>query len=113
MSPPTPIRLATVLEEAVGRVNPIYVVVPIVEQDGSTYLQVAKGGVFSYYEFPWPIADRLTDEKWRGMLDDGSAPPVPEWTSSFLVDELEFGELSRAVSRLPGQRHGGLLVSRG
>ena len=89
----------TALEEAVGRVNPIYVVVPIVEADGSTYLQVAKGGVFSYYEFPWPIADRLTDEKWRGMLEDGSAPPVPEWTSSFLVDELEFGELSQAVSR--------------
>ena len=88
----------TVLEEGVGRVNPIYVVVPIVEQDGSSYLQVAKGGVFSYYEFPWPIADRLTDEKWRGMLEDGSAPPPPEWTSSFLVNEIEYDGLSRAVS---------------
>jgi hypothetical protein len=88
----------TALEEAVGRVNPIYVVVPIAEADGSTYLQVAKGGVFSYYEFPWPIADRLTDEKWRGMLDQGQAPPVPEWTSSFLVNETEYDELSRAVS---------------
>ena len=88
----------TVLEgKGVGRVNPIYVVVPIVEHDGSTYLQVAKGGVFSYYEFPWPIADRLTDEKWRGMLDDGSAPPVPEWTESFLVPEAEYADLSRAV----------------
>ena len=87
----------TALEEAVGRVNPIYVVVPIVAADGTTYLQVAKGGVFSYYEFPWPIADRLTDEKWRGMLDQGQAPPVPEWTSSFLVNETEYAELSRAV----------------
>jgi hypothetical protein len=85
------------LEEGVGRVNPIYVVVPMVNDDGSQYLQVAKGGVFSYYEFPWPIADRLTDAKWRGMLDDGSAPPPPEWTSSFLVDEIEYADLSRAV----------------
>jgi len=53
--------------------------------------------VFSYYEFPWPIDDRLTDEKWRGMLDDGTAPPPPEWTASFLVDEIEYAELSRAV----------------
>jgi hypothetical protein len=88
----------TALEEAVGRVNPIYVVVPIVEPDGSRYLQVAKGGVFSYYEFPWPIADRLTDEKWRGMLEDGSEPAPPEWTSSFLVDEIEYDGLTRAVS---------------
>lgn len=90
------------LEEAVGRINPIYVVVPIIEADGSSYLQVVKGGVFSYYEFPWPIDDRLTDEKWRGMLDDGSAPPPPEWTSSFLVNEIEYEELSRAVTQFQG-----------
>src|SRR3972149_6254870 len=90
---------ASALEEAVGRVNPIYAVVPIFEADGTTYLEVAKGGVFSYYEFPWPIDDRLTDEKWRGMLDDGTAPPPPEWTSSFLVDEIEYADLSRAVTK--------------
>ncbi|HSR46825.1 MAG TPA: DUF3160 domain-containing protein [Anaerolineales bacterium] len=86
-----------VLEEGVGRINPIYVVVPMVDDDGSTYLQVAKGGVFSYYEFAWPATDRLTDEKWRGMLEDGTAPPAPEWTASFLVNEIEYEELSRAV----------------
>jgi hypothetical protein len=88
---------ATVLEEGVGRVNPIYVVVPIVETDGDIYLQVNKGGVFSYYEFPWPIEDRLTDEKWRLMLDEGKAPPPPEWTQSFLVEAAEYDELSRAI----------------
>ena len=85
------------LEIAVGRVNPIYVVVPIVEADGSIYLQVARGGTFSYYEFPWKISDRLTDEKWRTMLDEGDAPPQPSWTDSFLVDEVEYQELSRAI----------------
>lgn len=76
-----------VLEEAVGRVNPIFVVVPIFESDGSSYLQVAKGGVFSYYEFVWPGNDRLTDEKWREMLETGQAPAPPGWTESFTVPE--------------------------
>ncbi|UCH60852.1 MAG: DUF3160 domain-containing protein [Anaerolineales bacterium] len=88
---------ATVLEEAVGRVNPIYVVVPIIEADGSSYLQVTKGGVFSYYEFPWPIEDRLTDEKWRQMLADGEAPSPPEWTQSFLITATEYDELSQSL----------------
>jgi hypothetical protein len=85
------------LEEAVGRVNPIYVVVPIVAPDGSSYLQVNRGGVFSYYEFPWPINDRLTDEKWRGMLDSGEAPPPPEWTGSFRIDASEHAALYDAI----------------
>ena len=86
-----------IFEVGVGRVNSIYVVVPIVQEDGSSFLQVAKGGVFSYYEFPWPMDDRLTDEKWRIMLDEGEAPPSPTWTSSFLVDEVEYQELSRSI----------------
>ncbi|TEU17914.1 MAG: DUF3160 domain-containing protein [Anaerolineales bacterium] len=92
---PTPI----VLEEAVGRVNEIHVVVPVVGEDGTTYLQVAKGGVFSYYEFPWPADDRLTDEKWRQMLDQGQAPLPPEWISSFFTTEGEYSELTEAVFR--------------
>ena len=71
-----------VLEEAVGHVDEIVVVVP----DGQGGLQLAKGGVFSYYEFPWPMNDRLTDEAWRAMLDAGQAPDRPPWTSSFFVE---------------------------
>ena len=89
--------LGVVLEEAVGRINEIHVVVPLVEEDGTIALQVAKGGVFSYYEFPWPMGDRLTDEKWRQMLDEGTAPPLPEWTSSFFTSEGEYSELQAAV----------------
>ena len=76
-----------VLEEAVGRVDEIYVVVPVIEEDGTTYLQVAKGGVFSYYEFPWPAGDRLSDQKWRAILNAGQAPSRPEWSRSFLETE--------------------------
>jgi hypothetical protein len=71
-----------VLEEAIGPIYEIYVVIP----DGAGGLHVAKGGVFSYYEFSWPMNDRLTDEKWRGMLEDGSAPDQPEWTGSFISE---------------------------
>jgi hypothetical protein len=86
-----------VLEEGVGRINEIYVVVPMVAEDGSFYLQVAKGGTFSYYEFSWPADDRLTDEKWREMLDSGQAPPLPQWTSSFLTEETEFANFQRLI----------------
>jgi hypothetical protein len=88
-----------VLEEAVGRINEIHVVVPVAEADGTTYLQVAKGGVFSYYEFPWPADDRLTDEAWRKMLDEGQAPPPPEWVDSFFISEGEYSDLTEAIFR--------------
>ncbi len=86
-----------VLEEAVGRINQIFVVVPIVEPDGTTYLQVAKGGTFSYYEFVWPGNDRLTDEKWQAMLDAGEAPAFPAWMDSFYTPEAEYSDLDRAI----------------
>jgi hypothetical protein len=86
-----------VLEEAVGRVNEIHVVVPVVVEDGTIYLQVAKGGVFSYYEFTQPAQDRLTDEQWRQMLDEGQAPPLPQWTNSFFTSKGEYSELQVAV----------------
>jgi len=88
---------ATVLEEGVGRVDEIHVVVPLIEEDGTITLQVTKGGVFSYYEFPWPAEDRLTDEAWRQLLDQGQAPARPEWTSSFWTAEGEHSELTLTV----------------
>jgi hypothetical protein len=70
-----------VLEEGVGRIQEIYVVV---ESEGR--LVVTKGGVFSYYEFPWPMDNRLTDEAWKEMLNQGHAPDRPEWTASFIAE---------------------------
>lgn len=68
----------TVLEEATGQVQEIYAVVPV---DGK--LRIAKGAVYSYYEFPWPAGDRLTDKKWQGMLREGQVPDQPAWTQAF------------------------------
>jgi hypothetical protein len=87
-----------VLEVGIGRINNLHVIIPVVEGDGTIFLQVAKGGVFSYYEFPWPGEDRLTDEKWQGMLEAGEAPPAPEWTSSFSIEEGEYSEFQATIS---------------
>jgi hypothetical protein len=70
----------SVLEEAIGKIYQIHVIVPI---EGK--LRIAKGGVYSHYEFPWPMNDRLTDSKWREMLaNDKDVPPLPSWTREFL-----------------------------
>jgi len=69
-----------VLEEGTGKISEIYVVVPI---DGK--LRIAKGGVYSYYEFTWPMSDRLTDKKWRELLNSSQAPALPSWTDAFVA----------------------------
>ncbi|MCK4323212.1 MAG: DUF3160 domain-containing protein, partial [Armatimonadetes bacterium] len=68
-----------VLEEAVGYVERITVAYQL--PDGR--IAAGQGPVFSYYEFKQPMADRLTDEAWREMLQQGQAPALPEWTRSF------------------------------
>jgi hypothetical protein len=92
-----------VLEVAVGRVDELHAVVPLVEADGSISLQIAKGGVFSYHEFVWPAADRLTDEKWRALLEGGQAPPQPAWSSGFKVLQGGYADLQRAVLQFQKQ----------
>jgi hypothetical protein len=72
--------LGQALEEAIGTIYEIYVVVP----DGAGGVHLAKGGVFSYYEFAWPMSDRLTDEAWQEMLATGAAPEQPAWTAAFI-----------------------------
>ncbi|MBO4902116.1 MAG: DUF3160 domain-containing protein [Lachnospiraceae bacterium] len=83
----------SVLEEAVGGLSTIYVVVPV---DGS--LRVASGIVYNYYQFTQPISDRLTDSEWRRMTgleidenyerheDPDLELKKPEWTKSYRQD---------------------------
>ncbi len=70
----------TVLEEGTGYISQIYAVVPL---DGK--LRIVRGAVYSYYEFPWPASDRLTDEKWKEMLSNQQTPELPSWTASFIA----------------------------
>ncbi len=67
------------LEEASGYVD--YIVVAYKRPEGDVVLAV--GPVLSYYEFKHPMDDRLTDEKWRDLLESDKVPDRPEWTKSF------------------------------
>ncbi|MBN2209516.1 MAG: DUF3160 domain-containing protein [Candidatus Coatesbacteria bacterium] len=78
---------SSVLEEAVGHPHYIYVIAPT--DDG---LAACVGGVYSYYEFAWPMSDRLTDGAWQRMLSEGANPPQPEWMSSFVAEGVSEGQ---------------------
>jgi hypothetical protein len=71
-----------VLEEGVGYVDLIIVAYKV--PDGR--IIAGAGPVFSYYEFKHPMDDRLTDEQWKMMLEDGEGPERPDWTSSFISE---------------------------
>ena len=78
----------TVLEAATLNPATIYVVVKV---DGT--LRIATGSVYSFYQFPWSMTDRMTDQKWRRLMgispdDEGNYHwdrPIdrPEWTTSY------------------------------
>lgn len=77
-----------VLEAATGDPSTILVVVKV---DGS--LRIARGSVYSFYQFTQPLDDRLTDSKWRIMIgiqaDEEGNYNVdtkidrPDWTDSY------------------------------
>ncbi|MHC1754552.1 MAG: DUF3160 domain-containing protein [Methanosarcina sp.] len=68
-----------VLEEGVGYVEMVVVAYKL--PDGR--ILIGAGPVMSYYEFKQPMSDRLTDEKWREMLEE-NPPEKPEWTSTYI-----------------------------
>lgn len=43
---------------------------------------VGAGPVLSYYEFKHPMDDRLTDDKWRAMLNSEDLPEQPGWVKA-------------------------------
>ena len=64
-----------ILEIGTGFIDTLYVLVP----DDTGRFQIAKGGVYSYYEF-WRKANegRLTDEEWWELLKT-NPPERPAW----------------------------------
>ncbi len=71
-----------VLEVGTGRIDHLLVAIPAAGDE----LHLALGGVFSYYEFAWPINDRLTDEAWREQLTNDEQPDRPAWTGMYTVE---------------------------
>lgn len=78
----------TVLEVGTGIPSTIYVVVQV-----NGKIKLASGSVYSFYQFEWPMDDRLTDSKWRQMMgwqadENGNynwnkSIDRPEWTKSY------------------------------
>lgn len=68
-----------VLEEGTGYVDMVIVAYKV--PDGRVFL--AAGPVMSHYEFKQPMSNRLTDEKWREMLEE-NPPKRPEWASTYI-----------------------------
>ncbi|GEM_PF-1225286 len=71
------------LELAEGYPMEIYVIVSV---EGKP--RIAKGAVYSYYEFEYPADRRLNDDEWREMLKDGrvTAKDTAEWTRVSYVE---------------------------
>jgi hypothetical protein len=65
----TSAALGSVLETGVGIPYRIYV--PL--NDGQGGKRIAVGYAFSYYEFPHPMGDRMTDEAWKKLVYDPAA----------------------------------------
>ena len=71
----------SILFEAVGDADEIYVVVEI-----EGYLYLMRGAVLSYREFLQSIDEqRLTDEEWQKMLEKDPRKGVPEWMKRIIV----------------------------
>ncbi len=71
----------SILFEAVGDADEIYVVVEI-----GGYLYLTRGAVLSYREFIQPVDQpRLTDEEWQKQLEEKPRKGVPEWMKRIIV----------------------------
>jgi hypothetical protein len=71
----------SILYEAVGNADEIYVVVEI-----GGYLYLTRGAVLSYREFEQPIDEqRLTDEEWQQQLEKNPRKGVPTWMKRIIV----------------------------
>lgn len=78
----------TILETATGNPSTLYAVVKV---DGK--VKLASGSVYSFYQFEWPLNDRLTDAKWcqmmgispdeEGTFNYDTAIAQPQWTQSY------------------------------
>ncbi|PWI46549.1 hypothetical protein CEE45_16255 [Candidatus Heimdallarchaeota archaeon B3_Heim] len=89
-----------VLEEGVG--NP-FVIFTVNEVNGELIL--SRGAIFSYYEFEQPLAERLTDETWQEILDQGNAiPELPSWVESFIATDKFISQATLYLLTTPMSR---------
>ncbi len=73
----------TVLEEASGYIMEMHV---------QMKNQLYRGGLLSYYEFKHPMNDRLTDEKWRDIINMGTEIYYSPWQRGLFEDNSRISE---------------------
>lgn len=72
---------SSILEEAVGLGDEIYVIAEI-----NGYPYITKGACFSYYEFK--TGQRLTDEEWQEQISAGRTQSKPIWLKELYSNTL-------------------------
>ncbi len=75
----TPSGDLIVLEEGVGQPTFIFVLLP------DSPWRIGVGAIYTYYEFTVAPNDRMTDETWQALVEGGSPPAAPDWTSLFIL----------------------------
>ena len=73
-----------VLHVGVGRIN---LGVFLAESPSNNFQAMAYvGPVMSYYETITDDFDRLTDERWTKLIEEGNLPSRPDWANVYLAD---------------------------
>jgi hypothetical protein len=75
----TDVNSGQVLEEGVGYIDLALVAYRVPDSN----IILGAGPTFSHYEFKQPMSDRLTDEQWKELLEQGQQPSRPDWIQSF------------------------------
>ncbi|MDR3113411.1 MAG: DUF3160 domain-containing protein [Endomicrobium sp.] len=75
-------RGSSVFYNALGNADALYAVV-----EAGGYLYIAKGAVFSYYEFERKESGKTFSLKdWRKAVEDGKTPDAPSWIKDYIAD---------------------------
>ena len=82
-----------VLEVGTGQSQTIYVLVEVAGR-----VKIVTGQVYSFYQFPYPMSNRLTDSEWKKMIggytdenyeyhEADDSIKQPEWTQSYRFEK--------------------------
>lgn len=93
-----------ILHVGVGKIN---LGVFLADSPSDDYQPMAfVGPVMSYYEKITENFDRLTDERWKALVESDGLPARPDWVNIYLADSD--GSALQAGRELPGEMYTGL-----
>ena len=87
---------ARVLEEAIGYVDELYMVMA---EPRTHRLVLAVGAALPHYEFVQPAALRLTDIGWRARLQAGSPPARDAYAKAYVIEKAPSATSAKSAAR--------------